>query len=54
MFFPWLSSKLVAEHKERHCNCAKSIAEASIAQLELKGSDAVYECARELMQFFKG
>ena len=54
VFFPWLSPKLVTEHKERHCNCAKSIAEVSIAQLEIKGSDAVYECARTLRQFFKG
>ena len=55
VFFPWLSPKLVTEHTERHCNCAKSIAEVSIAQLAIKGcSDAVYECARTLRQFFKG
>ena len=55
VFFPWLSAQLVAEHRERHSNCAKSIAEVSIAQLAIKGcSDAVYECARTLRQFFKG
>ena len=54
VFFPWLSPNLVREHTERHSNCAKSIAQVSIAQLETKGSDAVYECARKLMQFFKG
>ena len=52
VYFPWLSPNLVREHTERHCNCAKSIAQVAIAQLETKGAEAVFECARKLSTFF--
>ena len=52
-FFPWLSSALAAEHRNRNHTCGKNIAAVAVSRLRSHRDDKAFDDARKAVPFFQ-